>query len=52
MTYTELKKYFTFFHIGEITKIELIGAIFLWQETLKSSMIESPFIISCKLKLF
>lgn len=34
MTYEKLKKYFTKFHLGEISKNELIAAIALWQRKL------------------
>lgn len=34
MTYEELKGYFIKFHLEEITKLELIAAIALWQRSL------------------
>ena len=32
--YNKLKQYFTFYHLGKITKKELASAIHLWQRTL------------------
>ena len=34
MKYTELKKYFTAFHLEQINKKELTAAIHLWQRSL------------------
>jgi hypothetical protein len=31
MRYNDLKSYFTKFHLGEISKLELTAAIIIWQ---------------------